>query len=551
MKYIIVGGVAGGASFACRLRRLDESCQITIYEKTNFVSYANCGLPYYISSVIDDNNKLTLQTPQSLKARFDIDVFVHHEVIKIDRENRKVIVKDLSKNKEFSDSYDKLILSVGAEAIKLAPTSNKIYELKTVEDSLRIKEYISENDIKKAIVIGGGFIGLEIAENLKESGLEVTILEGQSHVLANFDNDMASFIHDEIRKNGVNLKLNTFVKSINEDEKEIVVETDKGTFKADILIQAVGVRPASKLAKDAGLELDIKNSIKTDESFKTSDPNIYAIGDVISLNSFIDNSRVNIPLAGLANKEGRELANILVLSKHNEIKPLGSSILKVFNLVAASTGFNETQLKNKNIPYNKIYLSPANHATYYPNSSLLTIKFMFNKETYDILGAEIVGENGVDKRIDVIATAMTLKAKAYELSKLELSYAPPFGSAKDPINMIGYMVENIKNGLVDQFFIEDIDNAIKDKTIELVDVRTPFEYQNGHIENSINIPVDEIRNNLDKLDKSKTIYLICQSALRSYIALRILSQLGYKCKHLAGGYRIFASIKEDQKAQNK
>lgn len=545
MKYIIVGGVAGGASFACRLRRLDEFAEIKIYEKTKFVSYANCGLPYYISGVIQNKESLTLQTPQSLKARFNIDVFVSHEVIQIDKDNKRVLIKDLNNGTQFYENYDKLILSPGSEAIKLTNNTERIFELKTVEDSYRIKEFVIKKEPKKAIIIGGGFIGLEIAENLKEGNVDVTLIEGRNHVLANLDPEMASFVHHELRRNDINLVLNKMVKEIKEDDNNVYVKYDNVTLKCDFLIQAVGVRPNSNLAKNANLDLDIRGTFKTDDCFLTSEKDIYAIGDAIALNSFFDDTKVNIALAGLANKEGRELASQFVLKKKSDIKPLGTSILKIFSLAAASTGLTEEQLKQKKINYEKIYLCPANHASYYPNASTLNIKVLFDKDNYQIFGAQIVGESGVDKRIDIIALAIQAKLPIYELAKAELSYAPPFGSAKDPINMIGYISENLKNRLVEQFHIEDIESLKKDKNNLFIDVRSEDEYQSGHIDGAINIPLDELRNHLNEIDKNKMLCINCQSALRSYIACRILSQYGFKCKHLSGGYRIYSNYMND------
>ena len=545
MKYIIVGGVAGGASFACRLRRLDEFAEIKIYEKTKFVSYANCGLPYYISGVIQNKESLTLQTPQSLKARFNIDVFVSHEVVQIDKDNKRVLIKDLNNGTQFYENYDKLILSPGSEAIKLTNNTERVFELKTVEDSYKIKDFVLKKEPKKVVIIGGGFIGLEIAENLKESNIDVALIEGRNHVLANLDPEMASFVHHELRRNGINLVLNKMVKEIKEEDNNVYVKYDDVTLKCDLLIQAVGVKPNSNLAKAANLDLDIRGTFKTDDCFLTSEKDIYAIGDAIALNSFFDDTKVNIALAGLANKEGRELASQFVLKKKNDIKPLGTSILKIFSLAAASTGLNEEQLKQKKINYEKIYLCPANHASYYPNASTLNIKVLFDKDNYEILGAQIVGESGVDKRIDVIALAIQAKLPIYELAKAELSYAPPFGSAKDPINMIGYICENLKNKLVEQFHIEDIESLKKDKNNLFIDVRNEDEYQSGHIDGAINIPLDELRNHLNEIDKNKTLCINCQSALRSYIACRILSQHGFKCKHLSGGYRIYSNYMND------
>ncbi len=547
MKYIIVGGVAGGASFVCRLRRLSEEAKIVIYEKSHFISYANCGLPYYVSSVIFDSHNLTLQTPESLKARFNILVHVDNEVLSIDRKRHTVKVKDLETGEIFEDGYDKLILSPGAEAIHLTEDTDRIFQLKTVEDAVSIRSFLEKSKVKEAIVIGGGFIGLEIAENLVHAGVHVTLIEGRYHVLNTLDEEMASFVHSELRKNNISLKLETRVEKIEEKGKQVIVRTDKGECVSDILVQAVGVLPSSKLAKDCGLELDIRGTIRTDKNFRTSDPDIYAIGDAIALDSALDNSRTHIALAGLANKEGRELANALLQKKEADIRPYGTSILKIFHLSVGAVGFTEEPLRKKGIPYDKVYLAQGNHASHYPGATTLRIKLLFGKEDYQILGAQIVGQEGVDKRIDVLSTAMVGKIPACGLKKLELSYAPPFSSAKDPVNVLGLMVENIKDGLVRQFFHDEVERIASEEDVLLVDVRTPMEYEMGHIPNSINIPVDQLRQRYPELPKEKKIALICESALRSYVAYRFLSQLGYSCRHLAGGYRLYRTWLDDRK----
>lgn len=547
MKYIIIGGVAGGASLATRFRRLDEFCDITIYEKSHFVSYANCGLPYYIGNVIKEESSLALQSPRSLKNRFNIDVYINHEVIKINKEDHTVLVKNLLTNEEFLDTYDKLIIATGAEAIKIKETSKRIFELKNVEDTIRLKESIDKLNVKEVIVIGGGFIGLEILENLVDLGIKVTLIEGNNHILPNLDKELARVIEKELINKGIDLVLNTFTTDIIEEDDRVTIKTNKDiSFNSDLVIEALGVKPSNNLAINT-LVLGIKGAIKTNNNFLTSDKDIYAIGDVTSLVSLIDNKETYIPLAGLANKEGRELANHLVNNIDIDIKPIGTSILKLFKYHIATTGLNEETLKKKNIPYQKIYLTPTDHASYYPNPKTLLIKVMFVPINFYILGAEIIGENGVDKRIDLLSFAIKFKIKGYELKNLELSYAPPFSSAKDPINMIGYMIENIKDNLISQFYSEDIEYFKKDPNILLLDVRTKEEYDYGHIEESINIPVDEIRKNLADLQPNKEIYLICQSAIRSYIASRILTQHGYKCKHLAGGYRVYSLYNEEAK----
>lgn len=546
MKYIVIGGVAAGASFACRLRRLDEFAEIKIYEQSNFVSYANCGLPYFVSNVIDDQKQLTLQSPESLKSRFNIDVFVNSKVIKIDKEKKQITILNLKNKTTFIDNYDKLIIATGANAIKIADNNKRIFELKNVEDSVKLKNTIIDNNYRTAIVLGGGFIGLEIADNLKLSGLDVTLIEGSNHVLANLDYEMASFVHNEIRKNNIKLLLNSYVNKVNtlNDSVEVCLKNNK-VIKGDILIQAIGVRPNSELAKDAKLDLSLKDSVKVDDLFTTSDKDIYAVGDVSAVKSIIDDEINYVPLAAIANKEGRFLADNLILNKSEEVKSNLTSILKIFDLSVASTGYNEEVLKRKNINYDKIYLFPNNHASYYPNYSTLNIKILFNKENYDILGAQIIGKDGVDKRVDVLSMAIRFHINGLSLKDVELSYAPPFGSAKDPINMIGFMLNNLKDNLVRQFYLEDLDKIIKDKNAILLDVRDEYEYKHGCIYNSINIPLNSLRKNLNKLDKNKTYYLICYSALRSYYAYRILSQYGYNCYHLAGGYRLYNSVKKD------
>ena len=540
MKYVIIGGVAAGASFACRLRRLDEFAEIIIYEQSNFVSYANCGLPYYVSNIINDQKQLTLQSPESLKNRFNIDVFVNSKVIKIDKDKKQITILNLKNKNTFVDNYDKLIIATGANAIKIADNNKRIFELKNVEDSVKLKNTIIENNYKSAIVLGGGFIGLEIAENLKLSGLDVTLIEGSSHVLANLDYEMASFVHNEIRKNNIKLLLNSYVNKVNtlNDSVEVYLKNNK-VIKGDILIQAIGVRPNSELAKNAKLDLSLKDSIKVDNLFITSDKDIYAVGDVSAVKSIIDDEINYVPLAGIANKEGRFLADNLILNKSEEVKSNSTSILKVFDLSVASTGYNEEALKRKNINYDKIYLFPNNHASYYPNYATLNIKVLFNKDNYDILGAQIIGKEGADKRIDILSMAIRYHINGLSLKDAELSYAPPFGNAKDPINMIGFMLNNLKDNLVRQFYLEDLDKIFKDKNAILLDVRDEYEYKHGHIHTSINIPLDSLRKNLNKLDKNKTYYLICYSALRSYYAYRILSQYSFDCYHLAGGFRLY------------
>lgn len=547
MKYIVVGGVAGGASFACRLRRLSEDAEIVLYEKSHYVSYANCGLPYYVSSVIADRESLTLQTPESLRARFNLYVHVDHEVLSIDPKGHTVLVENRRTKERFRDSYDRLVLSPGAEAIRLTENGERVFELKTVEDSLRLRQFVEGKEPKEALVIGGGFIGLEIAENLVEAGVKVTVVEGRDHVLANLDPEMASFVHQELLRHGVVLKRRTKVLSIRTEGGKVLVETDRGLLRSDLLVQAVGVRPASKLALEAGLESDIRGTIKTDSRFRTSNPDIYAIGDAISLDSGIDGRRVHVALAGLANREGRRLADSLCLDWNPSLRPLGTSILKVFSLAAGSTGRSEEQLKAMDVSYGKVYLSPSQHATYYPGSETLVLKVLYALEDGRLLGAQVVGREGVDKRIDVLATALSFRAGIQDLARLELSYAPPFSSAKDPVNLAGYVAENVQGRLVDQFFFDEVESLSAREDVLFVDVRTRQEYLRGHVKGSVNVPVDELRQSLPELPRDKELLLICESGLRSYVGVRLLRQKGYRARHLAGGYRIYSTWKEDQR----
>lgn len=549
MKVVIVGGVAGGASAAARLRRLDEHAEIIIFERTGFISYANCGLPYYISDVISDKNKLTLQTPDSFFKRFNVLAKTSHEVININSEAKFVEVKNLITNEIFKESYDKLILSPGAKAIvpSFVKLSSKIFTLRTVEDTLKIKSFIKENNSKSAVVVGGGFVGVEMAENLKHLGMDVSLVELNNQVLSMLDNDMVSFVHSTLKANGVNLYLSNKVKDIQEVDNQVITILDNNCIKSDILVLAIGVTPDSILAEKAGLSLGLKGSIIVNEHMETSKKDIYAVGDAIEVKNIITEERTLIPLAGPANKQGRIVADNIVGINSSYKGSLGTSIIKVFDLSVASTGINETVCKKNNIQYEKVILSPQSHAGYYPNAKVLTLKIIYEKGTNKILGAQIIGYDGVDKRIDVLATAIKSNMKATDLKELELSYAPPFNSAKDPVNLAGYIIDNIENGLVKQFYYEDIESLRKDPNVILLDTRTDLEYSNGYAEGFRHIPVDVLRSRLDELDKSKKIYVMCQSGLRSYISTRILVQHGYEAYNFAGGYRLYSSIFENHK----
>ena len=545
MKIVIVGGVAGGATAAARIRRLDENAEIIIFERSGYVSYANCGLPYYIGGEISDKEDLFLQTPEGFWSRFKIDVRTLHEVTKINRERKTVTVLDKRSGKVFEESYDKLILSPGAKPVMpdfCKGISNNVFTLRTVEDTLKIREFTDNNPIKTAVIIGGGFIGLEMAENLKNRGIDVTVIQKGDHLLNTVDSDIASFIHTNLRSKGINILLNANVKSI---EKNIVI-TDCKEIPADMVIVSVGVSPENTLAKDAGLALGVKGAIAVSDNMQTSDEDIYAVGDAVEVINFISKDKAVITLAGPANKQGRIAADNICGIRSTYKGTQGASVIKLFDMTVASTGMTETQLKLSNIAYEKVILSPLSHAGYYPGATVMTLKVIFEKETYKILGAQAVGYEGVEKRIDVIATAIFAGLTADKLKDLELSYAPPYSSAKDPVNMAGFIIENKKNGIVGQFYYEDIPSLQKRDDITLLDTRTVYEYMRGHAEGFINIPVDELRERLTELDKSKPVYVMCQSGLRSYLATRILMQNGFDAYNFAGGYRLYGTMYYDE-----
>lgn len=542
MKVVIVGGVAGGASAAARLRRLDESAEIIILERGNFVSFANCGLPYYIGSVITKPTSLTLQTPQSFKNRFNIEVRTLNEAVKINTDDNAVEVKKLETGEIYIENYDYLVLSPGAEPVKPAiegVDSDIVFTLRNIPDTFKIKNFIEQNNPKSAVIVGGGYIGLEMAENLKGQGIDVSIVEAADHLISPLDFDMACQAQEYIIKKGIKLYLNSTVKAI--DNNTVILENEK--INTDMIILSVGVRPETAFLKDSKISLTQKGCIKVDNKMQTNIENVYAVGDAIEVDNFITNKKDFIPLAGPANKQGRIAAdNICKLS--SEYKGTqGSSILKFFDLTVATTGINEKTATKLNIDYDKTYTYHSSHASYYPGGNNMNIKALWDKKTLKILGAQIVGFDGVDKRMDILATAIRLGAKITDLAQLELCYAPPFTSAKDPVNMLGLVAENVVTKKVKQFFWHDIDNLPRDNSVILLDTRTEYEYQEGRIEGFINIPLDELRNRLDELDKTKTIYVHCRSGFRSYIACRILSGYGYNCFNLAGGFRFYEVIK--------
>ena len=548
MKVIIVGGVAGGATAAARIRRLDEKAEIVIFERTGNISYANCGLPYFIGDVITDPDSLTLQSPEGFFRRFRIKAKIHHEVLEILPEKKTVIVKNLETGNVFEEKYDKLLLSPGAKPIMpKMEGSDRVFTLRTVEDTFRIKSYIQQKAPQSVVLAGGGFISLELAENLRGLGLDVTIVQNGSQLMKPFDYDMAAFIHNEMRRNGVQLTFNAKVEKIVDTDKGVSVILDNGcSVKADIAIVAIGVVPDAELAKKAGLTLGIKGSILVNDKMETTAQDIYAVGDAVQIKNYVTEKDDLIALAGPANKQGRIAAdNICGLDSHFNGSQ-GSSVLKIFDLTAATTGISEKKARSLGFDTDSVILSPMSHAGYYPDAMVMTMKVVFEKNTYKLLGGQIVGYDGVDKRIDVLATAIRAGMKATGLKELDLAYAPPYSSAKDPVNMAGFMIENIENGVLKQWHVEDAENLPRDGSVTLLDTRTVREYQRGHIEGFYNIPVDELRDRIDELDKNKPIYVICQSGLRSYISCRILEGNGYTAYNFAGGFRFYQAVMNDR-----
>ena len=550
MKVIIVGGVAGGATAAARIRRLDEQAEIVVFERSGYISYANCGLPYYIGGVIEDPEELTLQTPESFFSRFRVAMRVRHEVTAIHPDKKTVSVTNLETGDAFEESYDKLILSPGAKPTQPRLPGvglDRLFTLRTVEDTFRIKEYIDRNHPQSAVLAGGGFISLELAENLRELGMEVTIVQRPKQLMNPFDLDMAAFIHSEMRRHGVKLALGHTVEGFEEKNGGVdVLLKDEAPLHADMVVLAIGVSPDTQLAKEAGLELGIKGSIVVNDRVETSVPDIYAVGDAVQVKHFVTGQDVLLSLAGPANKQGRIAADNICGGDSHYTGSQGSSVIKVFDMTVASTGVNETNARKAGLDVDTVILSPMSHAGYYPGGKVMTMKVVFEKETYRLLGAQIVGYEGVDKRIDVLATAIRAGLKATELKDLDLAYAPPYSSAKDPVNMAGFMIENIANGVLKQWHLADVDNLPRDGSVTLLDTRTVEEFVHGHIDGFTNIPVDELRERLDELDKSKPVYVICQSGLRSYIACRILSGNGFECYNFSGGFRFYDAVMNDR-----
>lgn len=541
MKTMIIGGVAGGASAAARLRRLDEKAEIILLERGDYISFANCGLPYYIGGVITDKDSLTLQTPESFKSRFNIDVRIKSEAKAIDPERKVVVIEDLRHGTTYEESYETLILSPGAAPIRpniAGVYRDTVFTLRNIPDTFKIKQYMETSGAKSAVIVGGGYIGVEMAENLKEAGLDVSIVELADHLIAPLDFDMAADVHRYIKKKGIHLYLNNDVQSI--EENKVILKN--GEVAADMVILSVGVQPETALAKDCGIETNPRGSIRVNRRMQTNISGIYAVGDAVEVEDFVAKQPAFIPLAGPANKQGRIAADNIAGTASEYTGTQGSAVLKLFDMIIATTGLNEKSAAAAGLDYDKAYTYSAPHASYYPGGMNMSVKALWDKKTLKILGAQIVGFDGVDKRMDVLATAIRFGAKITDLATLELCYAPPFGSAKDPVNMLGFVAENIVTGKIKQFFWHDVDTLHRDGRVTLLDTRTQTEVARGKIDGFMHIPLDSLRARMQEIPKDKPVYVHCHSGLRSYIACRILTGSGYDCYNLAGGWRLYESV---------
>ena len=540
MKIIIVGGVAGGASTATRLRRLDETAEIILVERGENISYATCGLPYYIGEVIETRDSLLVQTPAAISKRFGLDIRTLQEVNRIIPSTKEVEIKNLQTGEIYRENYDYLLLSPGASPL-VPPLPGVelrgVFTLRTVPDSTEIKDWIKALETQRAVVVGGGFIGLEVAENFKLLGLDVTVVEAQDQLLAPLDKEMAAYIYKKMQKKGINLLLNEAVVAFEGLEKlQTVVLKSGKRIEADLVVLAIGVRPENKLAVEAGLEIGKTGGILVDEYFRTSDPSIYALGDAVEVTNFVSGQKAVIPLAGPAQKQARIAADKLMGKKVKGYQgTLGTSIVKVFDLVAATTGLNEKTLKKLEIPYLTSYTHPDAHAGYYPGADQMCIKLLFAPKDAQILGAQIIGSEGVDKRIDILATCIRKHLTVYDLVDLELAYAPPFSSAKDPTNVAGQVACNILDGDVEIVHWHEL-QELQENGAVIVDIRESHEVSMGIIKGAINIPLDDLRNRMRELPKNKMLILYCRAGLRSYIGYRLLKANGYQVKSLSGGY---------------
>jgi len=548
IRLLIIGGVAGGATAAARARRVDEHAEIILFERGEYISFANCGLPYYIGDVIRRRDDLLVTTPQALRDRYRIDIRVLHEVVSIDRGRRQVHVRDIATGRTYDESYDRIILSPGAEPFRPdieGFDDERVFSLRNIPDSDRIKALVDKDRPRDAVVIGGGFIGIEMAENLVQRGVKTTILEMLDQVMPQLDYEMAGLVHAHLRDRGVALMLGEGLKSFAKEDGRLIVNTTKGrSVTCDLAILSVGIRPENRLAREAELILSERGHIVVDQTMATSDPTIYAIGDAVSVRDYLLGLPVNTALAGPANKQGRIAADNALGRRSLFTGTLGTSIAKIFDLTAASTGMNEKALKAAKVPHLVSYTHSGSHASYYPGAETLSIKLVFTPGTGRLLGAQVVGGEGSDKRIDVLATAIHGRTSVFDLEELELAYAPPYSSAKDPVNMAGFVAANMIKGDVATITWDELSKIDRGSHV-LIDLRNRDELRvSGVIEGAVHIPLNELRERLDELDRTKTMIPFCAAGLRGYIAHRILVQHGFRSRNLSGGYRTWLGARE-------
>lgn len=553
MRVFIVGGVAGGASTAARLRRLNESASITILERGDYISYANCGLPYYIGGSIKQKSALTVQTPQGFQRRFNVEVRTNHEVTAVDGQDKAIYITDLKSGRQYRESYDVLVLSPGAKPV-VPPLEGiddrRIFTLRSIPDTYAISEYVDQAKPKTATVIGGGAIGVEMAENFAQLGIEVTIVDKATHIITSLDGDMATLVQRHLCRRGIKLQLDCGVERFHDQGDHVSVVTERGPIKSDLVLLSVGVTPDTSFLQGSGVERSPRGHILVDSHMRTNLPDVYAVGDAVEIPHLVTGRASAIGLAGPANKQGRIAADNIAGLDRVYRGSQGTAIIKAFDMVAASTGINEKQATEDGFDWDKIYIWSPSHATYYPKATMMCIKVIFERNSGKLLGAAIVGFDGVDKRIDVLAAAIRGNLTAYDLTELELAYAPPFSSAKDPVNMAGYTMENLLDGRVEQVHHDEMIELKERRDVILIDVRTAGEFKRGHIEGSLHIPVDNLRQRLHEINKEKPVYLICETGMRSYVACRVLRQKGYKCYHLAGGYRLYSTLHQNADLEN-
>lgn len=542
MKVIIIGGVAGGMSAATRLRRLNEEAEIIIFEKGPFVSFANCGLPYYVSGEIGERSQLLVQTPESLQARFNLDVRPHHEVLSIDSHAKMVTVKH--EDQTFTETYDHLILSPGAKPfvppIEGIAEAKNAFSLRNVPDLDNIMTVLDGEQPKEAVVIGAGFIGLEMAENLQMRGIKVTIVEKAPHVLPPLDEEMAAFVKKELEANNVRVITSQSAVAFKDEGRTIVLE-DGSELTSGLTILSVGVTPENRLAQSAKIELGLRGGILVDENYETSQKDIYAVGDAIVVKNQITGEDALISLASPANRQGRQVADVISGLKRKNKGSIGTAIVRTFNMTAASTGLSERAVRLAGLPYQVVHTSGKDHAGYYPGATDITLKLIFNPETGNIYGAQGVGQKGVDKRIDILATAIKGNLTVEDLPELEFTYAPPFGSAKDPVNMLGYVALNLMEGLSESIQWHEVKEAVANGKVVL-DVRNPSEIKQGQFKDSIQIPLNDLRCRIHELDQNQEYIISCHSGLRSYVAERLLKQAGFKAKNLDGAFSLYNTV---------